>query len=190
WRNEQPGVVMERGAPACCNDAVTESELARLKGEPAVALVQQFLERLGMRGDHLVEDVVLVNRDRSEPPPGTAEVLAVGVDADRVLRELSHQRTEAWNERTIDVVREQDEVGPLLEHGPDFLNRVWRKRDSERIAGIDDEERFDLRVEELFDLFIRILKPILLLRMHLDVVEVVVLQMCHFEVRREDRHPE
>src|SRR4029077_11382949 len=160
------------------------------EGEAAVAFIQQFLDRLGMRGNHLVEDVVIVNRDGSEPPPGAAEILAVRVDADRVLRELSHQRTEARDKRSIDVVGQQDQIGPLLEHLPDFLNRVWRKRDSERIARIDDEERFDLRVEELFDLFIRILKPILLLRMYLDVMEVVVLQMRHFEVGREDRYPE
>jgi hypothetical protein len=61
---------------------------------------------------------------------------------------------------------------------------------SERIARIDDKERLDLRIEELFDLFIRILKPLLLLRMYLDVMEVVVLQMRHFEVGREDRYPE
>src|SRR4029453_7715523 len=84
----------------------------------------------------------------------------------------------------------QGAVCPFLEHGADFLNRLWRKRDSEWIAGIDDEERLDLRVEELFELFIRILKPILLLRMNLDVVEVIVLQMRHFEVGRKDRHAE
>src|SRR5436190_8269026 len=143
-----------------------------------------------MRGDHLVEDVVLVDRDRSEPPPGAAEVLAVGVDADRVLGELSHQRTETRDEGAIDVVGQQDQVGPFLEHGPDFLNRVWRKRDSERIARIDDEERLDLRVEELFDLFIRVLKLLFLLRMYLYVMEVVVLQMRHLQVGREDRYPE
>ena len=63
-------------------------------------------------------------------------------------------------------------------------------RDRERIARIDDEERLDLRVEELLELFIRVLKLVLLLRMHLDEVKVVVLQMRHFDVGREDRHAE
>src|SRR5213079_1897454 len=114
-----------------------------------------------MRGDHLVEDVVLVDRDRSEPPPGTAEVFAVGVNADGVLRELSHQRTEARDERSIDIVGQQDEIGPLLEDRPDFLNRGRRKRDREWIAGIDDEERLDLWIEELLQFFFRILEAIL-----------------------------
>src|SRR5205807_5871301 len=114
----QPGRVIERDVAAVCNDAVDESELPWLESEPAVALVQQFLSWLGMRGDHLVKDVVLVDRDRSEPPPGAAKVLAVRVDADRVLRKLSHQRTETRDERAIDVVGQQDELGPLLEHGP------------------------------------------------------------------------
>src|SRR5438094_10520880 len=151
-RKRQSGRVIERDVAAVGYDAVDEGEVARLEGEPAVALVEQFLDRLGMRGDHLVEDVVLVYRDRSESPSGAAEVLTVGVDADRILRELSHQRTEARDERAVDVVCEQDEIGPLLEDRPDFLNRVWRQRDGERIARINNEERLDLRVEELFDL--------------------------------------
>src|SRR5439155_8473850 len=179
----------ERDVAAVCNDSVDESQLARLEGEPAVALVQQFLDRLGMHGDHLVEDVVLMDRDRSEPPPGAAEVLAVGVDADGVLRELSHQRTEARDECAIDVVGQQDQIGPLLEYLLDFLNRVWRKRDSERIARIDDEERLNVGVQELSYRFIRIVKPLVLLGMYLDVMEVVVLQMRHLQVWREDRYP-
>src|SRR4029077_6772358 len=149
-----------------------------------------FLGRLGMRRDHLVEDIVLVNSNGSEPPPGAAEVLAVRVNADGVLRKLSHQRTEAWDERAIDVVCEQDEIGPLLEHLADFFNRVGRKRDSERVAGIDDEEGLNLRDEKLLNLFIRVLKLNVLLRGHLDVVEVVGLQMRHLQVRREDRYAE
>src|SRR5438552_5857746 len=189
-RKRKPGRVIERDVAAVGNDAVDEGELARLQREPAVALVQQFLNRFGMRCNHLVKNVVLVDRDRSQPPPGAAEILAVRVDADRVLWELSHQRTETRDERAIDVIGQQDQVWPFLENGPDFLNRLWRKRDSEWIARIDDEERLNLRVEKFFELFIRILKPILLLRVNLDVVQVIVLQMRHFEVRREDRYPE
>ena len=156
----------------------------------AVALVQQLLDRLGMRRDHLVEDVVLVDRDRAEAPAGAAEVLAVGVDADGVLRELAHQRAEARHEGAVDVVGQQDEIRPLLEHGPDLLDRLGRERHGVRVARVDDEERLDLRVEELLELLIRVLEPVLLLRVHLDELEVVVLQVRHLEVRREDRHAE
>ena len=44
-------------------------------------------DALGMPGDHFVENVVLVDRDRAQPPAGAAEVLAVRVHADRVARE-------------------------------------------------------------------------------------------------------
>ncbi len=37
---------------------------------------------------------------------------------------------------------------------------------------------------------IRVLKPVLLLRVHLDEMEVVVLEVRHLEVRGEDRHAE
>src|SRR5438132_8675642 len=48
-RKRQPGRVIERDVAAVGNYAVDEGGLARLEGEPAVALVQQFLDRLGMR---------------------------------------------------------------------------------------------------------------------------------------------
>ncbi len=123
-----------------------------------------------------------------EAPAGAAEVLAVGVDADGVLRELAHQRAEARHERAVDVVGQQDQIRPLLEHRADLLDRVGRQRHGVRVARVDDEERLDLRIEELVELLIRILEPVLLLRVHLDEVEVVVLEVRHLEVRREDRH--
>ena len=180
--------MIQRDVAAVGDDAVDEGELARLEGEPAVALVQQLLDRLGVVGDHLVEDVVLVDGDRAQAPAGAAEVLAVGVDADGVLRELAHQRTEARHERAVDVVGQQDQIRPLLEHVADLLDRGGRQRHGERVARVDDEERLDLRIEELVELLIRILKLVLLLRVHLDEMEVVVLEVRHLEVRREDRH--
>ena len=56
----------------------------RLERQRRVALVERLRDRVRMRGNLLVEDVVLVQGDDSEPPAGTAEVLAVGVDANGV----------------------------------------------------------------------------------------------------------
>ena len=143
-----------------------------------------------MLGDHLVEDVVLVDRDGAEAPAGAAEILAVRVDADGVLRERPHQGPEAGHERAVDVVGQQDEIRPLLEDGPDLLDRVGRHRHGERVARVDDEERLDLRIEKLLELLGRVLELVLLLRVHLDEMQVVVLEVRHLEVGREDRHAE
>ena len=51
--------------------------LARLERQRAVALVERSSASApGSLRDHLVEDVVLVHRDHAEPPAGAAEVLA------------------------------------------------------------------------------------------------------------------
>ena len=59
-----------------------------------------------------------------------------------------------------------------------------------RIAGIDDEERLDLRVLELLDLVVGVLEAVLLRRCDVHDLEVVVLQVRHLEVGREDGRAE
>src|SRR3982750_1956402 len=80
-RKGQARCVIKGYVAAGGNDAINESEFTGLERQAAVALVELFFNRLGMGRDHFVEDVVLVNRDGSESPPGAAEILAVRVDA-------------------------------------------------------------------------------------------------------------
>ena len=61
---------------------------------------------------------------------------------------------------------------------------------SGRIAGIDDEERLDLRVFQLLDFSVGVLETVLLRRRDVHDLEVVVLQMRHLEVGRENRRAE
>src|SRR5205809_366684 len=81
-------------------------------------------------------------------------------------------------------------IRSLLKDGPDLFDRLGRERHGERVARVDDEERLDLGVEELFDLLVGVLEFLLLLRVHFDEMEVVVLEVCHLEVRGEDRYTE
>ena len=67
-------------------------------------------------GDHLVEDVVLVDRDDAEPPAGAAEIFRIGVDADRVVRQFAEQRAEVVDEGSVDVVGQEHQVGTLGLH--------------------------------------------------------------------------
>ena len=115
-RQRQPGGVVERHVAAVGDDAVDELHLARLERQRAVALVERLHVGVRQLGDHLVEDVVLVDCDDAEPPAGAAEVLRVGVDADRVVRELAEQRAEIGDERAVDVVGQEHQVGPLGLH--------------------------------------------------------------------------
>ena len=164
-RQRQPGRVVERHVAAVGDDAIDELDLARLERERAVALVQRFHVGVRQLGDHLVEDVVLVDRDDAEPPAGAAEVLRVGVDADRVLRQLAEQRAEIVDERSVDVVRQQHQVGTLgLHQFRDLADRFLAHRHAGRIAGIDDEECLDLRILQLLDFVIGVLEAVLLRR--------------------------
>src|SRR6266550_6825807 len=178
-RKRQAGRVVQRDVAAVRHDSVDERELARLERERAIALVQQLLDALGMPGDYFVENIVLVDRDGTQAPAGAAEIFAVGIDAEGVSRELTHERAEARHEGSVDVVREQDKIRPLLKHGPDLLNRLGRECHGKRVARVDNEERLDLGVEELLDLLVRVLEFLLLLRMNFDEVEVVVFEVRH-----------
>src|SRR5205823_5133397 len=153
-------------------------------------LVQLLLYGLGMLRDYFVEDIVFVDRDGTQPPPGAAEVFAVGIDAEGVPWELTHERAETRHEGSVDVVREQDKIRPLLKDGPDLFDRLGRERHGKRVARVDNEKRLNLGVEELLDLLVRVLEFLLLLRMNFDEVEVVVFEMRHLQVRGEDRHAE
>ena len=122
--------------------------------------------------------------------PVQPKYLLVRIDPDGVLRVRAHQRTEARHEGAVDIVGQQDQIRPFLEHGSDLLDRLRRHRNRIRIARVDDEERLYLRVEELLQLFIGVLETLLLLRVDLDEMEVVIFQVRHLEIRGEDRHAE
>ena len=68
--------------------------------------------------------------------------------------------------------------------------RLLAHRHAARIAGIDDEERLDLRIFELLDLLVGELEAVLLRRCDVHDLEVVILEVRHLEVGREDRRAE
>ena len=127
--------MIEPNVAAVGDDAIDELELARLKRYGAVALVQRLHVGLRQLGDHLVEDVVLVNGDDTQPPPGATEVLGIGVDADGVVRQLAQHRSEVVDERSIHVVRQQHQVGTFgLDQLRQLGERFLAKRHAAGIA--------------------------------------------------------
>src|SRR5437660_7015901 len=139
-RKGQACRVVQRDVAAVRYDAVDEGELTRLERERAITLVQLLLYGLGMLRDYFVENIVLVDRDGTQAPAGAAEIFAVGIDAEGVPRELTHERAEARYEGSVDVIRQQDEIRSLLKHGPDLLNRLGRECNGNPVARIDNEE--------------------------------------------------
>ena len=64
-------------------------------------------------------------------------------------------RSEIVDERSIHVVRQQHQIGTLgLDQLRQLGERFLAQRHAAGIAGIDDEERLDLRVLELLDLVV------------------------------------
>ena len=132
-----------------------------------------------------------MHRDDTEPPAGAAKVLRVGIDADRVLRQFSEQRAEIVDESSVDVVGQQHQVGTLgLHQLCDLADGFLAHCHAGGIAGIDDEEGFDLRILQLLDFLIGVLEAVLLGSFDMHDLEVVVLEVRHLEIRREDRRAE
>ena len=131
-----------------------------------VTLVDRLRDLLWKRGNRRVEHVVLVQGDDAEPPAGTAEVLAVGVDADRIPRELAEQRPESGDEGPVDIVRQQHEVRTLFEDAADRGNGLAAERHRVRVAGIDDEEGLHLGIEQRGQIGVRELPALLLARLN------------------------
>jgi len=184
-RQRQPRGVIERDVPAVGHDAVDELDLTGLEGESAIALVQLLLDRLRVLVDHPVEHVVVVDRDDAQAPAGAAEVLAEGVYA---ARKRAEQGTGTGHEGPVDVVGEQDEVRAGLQDRADPLDRVLAQGDRARVAGIDHEECLDLRIQQLLELGVGELESVLLGGVHVDYVEVIVLEVRHLQVGGEDRN--
>jgi hypothetical protein len=53
-----------------------------------------------------------------EPPAGASEMLRVRIDADGVCG-IGHQGPEPWHKRAINVVGDDDQVGPFGLNKPD-----------------------------------------------------------------------
>ena len=131
-----------------------------------------------------------MHRDHPEAPAGTAEVLAVRIDADRVVRICAEERSEPGHERAIDIVREEDQFRSFLQDRADLRDGLLAQRNGARVAGIDDKERLDGGIEQLLQLCVVELETALLPHLHTDYLEVVILEVRHLEIRREDRRRE
>ncbi len=138
-RQRQSGRVVQRHVATVGDDAVDEAQLARLEHQRAVALVELLQHRFGVTRDQLIEQVVFMQRDHAESPAGAAKVLAVRIHADGIVRERAQQRPEAGHEGAVDIVRQQDQVGALLQDGADLCDARLVQRHRRRIARIAAE---------------------------------------------------
>ena len=144
---------------------------------------------VGKRGNRRVEHVLLVQGDDAEAPAGAAEILAVGVDPQRISGKLAEQRAEPGHEGPVDIVSQQHEVWTFLEDAADRGNRFATERDSVRVARVDDEEGLHLRIEQRGEILVGELPALFLARLNEGHVQAVILQVRHLEIRREDgRH--
>ena len=70
------------------------------------------------------------------------------------------------DERAVDVVGQQHQIGPLgLDQLRDLGDRLLVIAIPVGIAGIDDEERLDLRIFQLLDFLVGVLEAVLLRRL-------------------------
>ena len=104
------------------------------------------------------------------------------------MRQFAEQRAEFVDEGSVDVIRQQHQVGTFCLHQiRDLADGFLAHRHAGRIAGIDNEKCFDLRVLQPFQFLVRILEAVLLRRSDVQDLEIVVFQVGHFQIGREDR---
>ncbi len=173
------------------DNPVDEFELAGFERDWPIALVQRLHVLVRQLRYHLIEDVVLMDRDHAQAPTGTSKIFGIRVYADRISRELAHQRPEIGDEGSVDVVGQKHQVRAFVLYEVDNLpDRFLVHPHSGGVPRIDDEERLDLGIFELFDFLVGVLKAVLLRRGDLHDLEVIILEVGHLEVGCEYRRAE
>src|SRR3954462_4475161 len=96
--------------PAISHYAVYELDLARLKSQCAIALIQCLQIGIWELRDHLIEEVVFVDGNYAEPPSRCAHILRIGIHSNSVLRQFAHQRSEVMDECSVYVIGQDHEI--------------------------------------------------------------------------------
>src|SRR5215813_9318042 len=105
--------MVKRHAPAIGYHAVNKLQALRMKRERTIACVELLTSSLRQLRDSFIKDIVLVNRNYTETPPGAPKVFRKGIHANCVVRYFSHERTESGHEGAVDIVGNDDEVRSL-----------------------------------------------------------------------------
>ena len=128
-----------------------------------------------------------MDRDDAEAPPRAADILGVRVDADGVVRQLAEQGSEIVDERSINVVSQEHEIGPLgLYQICDLADHFFTECDARWIAGIDKEECLDLGIFQLLELGVCELEAVLLRSLDGDERQPVVFKVGQLKVGGKD----
>ncbi len=159
-----------------------------VRRQRAVALRLHLARRVRLAGDQLVEDRVGVHGDETEPVAGGAVVLGERVQADDVAGEVGQRAAEPLDERGVDGVGDDHEVGPLGQHEVAELDQLLRPdRPAVGVAGVDDDEDLDRRIEQLLEEGVVEAVRRVVGGAQLDDPEPEALEHRDLQVRREDR---
>ena len=138
----EAGGMVEAHQTGIGHETVDELNLFRLEGERFVALVKSGLPVGGKSGDPVVEHVLVAAQGHcGDTPSGSAEIFRERVEAECIVGQHIHQRTEAVDERAIDIVGYDhqlrivflDDIHELVEH---FGSETY----AWRIGGIGDAD--------------------------------------------------
>ncbi|OWG18384.1 hypothetical protein KDK82_1863 [Delftia sp. K82] len=137
----------------------------------------------------MVEHVVLVRRDHPQAPARGPEILGERIHQQRVLGADREQRLEFIGKGAVDIVGEDQQVGPLLGHdGAHAVQAALVHLHGRRVAGVHAEEDLDVRVLELVQLGVGVLPAVVGVGVDGHFLEVVLGQFGDLDIRREHRH--
>jgi hypothetical protein len=188
----QPGGVVEGDAAGVGDQSVDEADFPRGEGERGVPRIEGALVVLGQPLQEPVEDVVGVDPDDAEPPPGGAEVLGERVDQHGIAGYVGGERGEAVDEGAVDVVGDHHQVGIVVNHVGDPPERRGFDGHRRRVGGVDADQYLHRGVAQLVDVGVQVLPGVAAVGgagfgAQVQQVEAVVLELGDLQVRGEDR---
>ena len=180
--------MVQRHRPAVGHEAVDHLEVFGLQRDAAVALGQSVLVRPGQLREHAVQDVAFAQGDDAQSPARGPEVLGPGIHPDGVVRYGGEKGNKTLGESAVDIIGQNDQVRPLgLDDLRDAVDGRILDLDRRRVAGIGDEERLDLGVQQFVDLAVGDLPAFVFAGRDFDFHETVVVEPGNFQVGRENR---
>ena len=126
-RGQPAGVIQTDGA-AVGTQTLDERHLVGIGSDDVVLLRELRLVLVGQTIDQAVHHVVLVHGNHADAPSRGSVELGVRVHEDGVVRQHAVDSLEVAHERAVHVVGEDYEVGVLLHHPLQALERRVRQR--------------------------------------------------------------
>ena len=171
-RQRKPGGMVQGDLTAVGNHTVDETDFLWMERNTAIAFVQLLFPLCRQFLQHPVVYILFVQRDNGQAPACRSEIFGEGIDAEGVLRQFRHDRTEMGNVGRIDIIGNDHQVRIVITY--DIYNTFHQticQTVRRRIARIDDKGGLDRRVFQNVQVFFLVLPGMIAVFCHFTSVD-------------------